>query len=363
MKETTNPAPPESSPILIGGAVQLTFDGVVLAPNDLSGDCSCAAGSTTVTMSYANAPLGGQNPQALTVWQYLGPEIGWIDLRDYQPPGTSIQVDSETKTVTAFSPFAGGIFSIGVTGGGGSSGGGGGGIGLPGAGIVLDLLAPVTAESTPPPPTTTPPSNTDQSSNPSGASTVTDNSNSTISSPTGQTNGPTTQSNGNASGQTATSGSTILQQSSSFPSDKGSAFNTTIPVPGIGNVILSFSNLGTERTFVVSVLKSPSALSALKITKTDNGKHEALFTLNNTKYDIVGPVLNISPADLKLNGAVTVTVPYNSTMVPAAGDNVRLLEYTGSAWEDVTTKPPADGKVVTGSLNTLGPLVAAVKAQ
>jgi hypothetical protein len=36
-----------------------------------------------------------------------------------------------------------------------------------------------------------------------------------------------------------------------------------------------------------------------------------------------------------------------------------MLQFSGNGWEDVTTNPPTDGHVVTGSLNGLGPSVAA----
>jgi hypothetical protein len=136
---------------LIGGAVELTFsDQVVLGPNDLTGpDCpeGTCLGKTTVTMSYANAPLGSKIEEAFTIWQNV-PGVGWLNLRDFQPPGSTIQVDTDKQTVTAHSPFKGGVFSIGID----SPGSGGGGIGFPGAGIVLDLVAPVTSTPQPPPP-------------------------------------------------------------------------------------------------------------------------------------------------------------------------------------------------------------------
>ncbi len=94
--------------------------------------------------------------------RYLGPDIGWIDLRDFQPAGTSIEVNPDTKTVTAFSPFKGGILSLGISASGG--GGGGGAIGLPGAGIVLDLIAPIVAD--------TPPSSPPSGEDPSGSSSA-----------------------------------------------------------------------------------------------------------------------------------------------------------------------------------------------
>ena len=157
----------------------------------------------------------------------------------------------------------------------------------------------------------------------------------------------------NASGATSTSLEAAQQQSTPF--------NTTIAVPGVGNVILSFSNLGSQRYLGVTVVK-PSDASSMNLTKLDNGEAEAVFTLNKTRYNIVGPILNIGPADLKLTGAVTLVIPYNSTLAPESGENIRMLEYTGSSWDDVTIKPPANGHIVTGSLTSLGPVVAAVRS-
>ena len=157
----------------------------------------------------------------------------------------------------------------------------------------------------------------------------------------------------NASGATSTSLEAAQQQSTPF--------NTTIAVPGVGNVILSFSNLGSQRNLGVTVVK-PSDASSMNLTKLDNGEAEAVFTLNKTRYNIVGPILNIGPADLKLTGAVTLVIPYNSTLAPESGENIRMLEYTGSSWDDVTIKPPANGHIVTGSLTSLGPVVAAVRS-
>ena len=99
-------------------------------------------------------------------------------------------------------------------------------------------------------------------------------------------------------------------------------------------------------------------LHTMNLTKLDNGEAEAVFTLNKTRYNIVGPILNIGPADLKLTGAVTLVIPYNSTLAPESGENIRMLEYTGSSWDDMTIKPPANGHIVTGSLTSLGPVVA-----
>lgn len=125
-------------------------------------------------------------------------------------------------------------------------------------------------------------------------------------------------------------------------------------------MILSFSNLGSQRAFVVSAVK-PSEASSMKTINLHNGA-AAVLTLNKTRYNLVGPILSISPVDLKLAGSVTVVIPYNSTIAPDSGEDIRILGYTGSSWVDMTTKPPANGHTVTGSLTSLGPVVAAVKS-
>ena len=70
----------------------------------------------------------------------------------------------------------------------------------------------------------------------------------------------------------------------------------------------------------------------------------------------------VGPLDSKFDGTATVTIPYNATLAPQASE-VKIFHYTGSSWEDVTTSPPADGHVVTGSLRSWGPVVAPIKSQ
>ena len=87
------------------------------------------------------------------------------------------------------------------------------------------------------------------------------------------------------------------------------------------------------------------------------------MTLDNTSYSLAGTVFVIGPTDSEFKGTAMVTIPYNATLAPQASE-VRMLQFSGTAWEDVTSKPPADGKVVTGSLSRLWELIApAVKSQ
>ena len=339
--------------VVIGNGMQVTFlDGADVALNSecesrgFSQGMGCG-GSTQITMSYANAPanLNGLPENSLTIWQFV-PLIGWINLADCPPCG-NIQRDPNAKTVTATSPFGPGVYVIGSPDAGGA-GGGGGGAGFPGAGVVLDLVAQIVAPPVGPPPipeqssVQSPTIQTPDSSNKTSASTFT----------TGVTRASLQQQVSNASGATVTPLVAAQQQNTPF--------NTTIAVPGVGNVTLSFSNLGSQRYLGVTVIK-PSDASSMNLTNFGNGEAEGVYTLNKTRYNIVGPILNISPADLKFTGALTLVIPYNSTLAPESGENIRMLEYTGSSWDDVTIKPPANGHIVTGSLTSLGPVVAAVR--
>ena len=169
---------------------------------------------------------------------------------------------------------------------------------------------------------------------------------------TGNANTSTTQETVKAAEQVSQNTGTATVSSSG---------NTTIVVPGSGDVIISFTKLGSGGTLSVSAVKTPSELSALKIAMGENGQG-TLTTVDNTPYSIAGDVFMVGPLDSKFDGTATVTIPYNATLAPQASE-VKIFHYTGSSWEDVTTSPPADGHVVTGSLSSLGPVVAATKSQ
>ena len=91
--------------------------------------------------------------------------------------------------------------------------------------------------------------------------------------------------------------------------------NRTISIPGEGNVTLSFASLVSGDNLYVSVIKTPSELVALNITNGTNHKGEMLTTLNKTRYSVIGTIFNIGPADIRLNGTITVSIPYNASLV------------------------------------------------
>jgi hypothetical protein len=326
---------------MIGNGVQVSSTGgAELGPGD----------STTVTLSYATAPANQVNGQesAIVIWEWT-PEAGWHDTREFG----ALDLNQGAKTVTGTSTLScnsGCVFVLGFNTGG--LGGGGGGFGLPGAGIILDIVAPLVAANPEPPTTTNPPSSTDVSLSTESTATTTDAVSQPVFSQSGSANTSTTQESVKTAEQSSQNTGTATVSSTG---------NTTIIVPGSGNVVISFTKLGSDGTLSVSAVKTPSELSALQIAMAENGQG-TLMTVDNTPYSIAGNVFMVGPLDSKFDGTATITIPYNATLAPQASE-VKILHSTGSSWEDVTTSPPADGHVVTGSLSSLGPVVAAIKSQ
>ncbi|MGA7142415.1 MAG: hypothetical protein WBX29_10455 [Nitrososphaeraceae archaeon] len=157
----------------------------------------------------------------------------------------------------------------------------------------------------------------------------------------------------------------IISTSSAIPSVTARSGNKTISVPEEGNVTLSYTSLLSQGELTALPVKTTSELAVMNITQGANHKPGKLMALDNTLYIPVGTVFIIAPTDARFNGTITVVIPYNMTLAgQQAGQDVKLLHYTGSTWEDVTTFPPANGHLVTGSLSTtLGPVVAAVKSE
>lgn len=344
------------SEVLVGNAINLTLsDGAQLAPNEATQPCldgffpvsvdSCG-GSITVSMSYANAPLNNQIPSQLTVFQKVGGT--WINVKDFG----SVTVDENTQTVTAVTPFGPGIFTIGANIGGG--GGGGGGLGFPGAGIVLDFLAPVTSAPPPSPPPSPPPATEPPSTEPDSTTSGVDQTTSQL--VDARLNSTGASSNQQGANARSSGGQASGTNDGSLAAKTG---NITIPVPGEGNITLVFSGLISQGGLSVQPVTDKSEIIALKIAKETPDKPGTLLTSNNTKFMSVGTVFKIVPTDARFNDTITVTIPYDAVL---GNSEVHMLQYTGSEWQDVTSTPPANGRTVTGNIDALGPVVAAVRS-
>jgi hypothetical protein len=247
-------------------------------------------------------------------------------------------------------------------GGGCGGGGGGGGLALPGDGVVLDLIVGVIQTETPSPsPSPSPSEPTMSPSNPPSATR-------SIPDPESDTNLNTTSFSTSSSNPITDSNPNIetLGESGSLASstDGKRNDNFTIFIPGEGNVTLNYLTLTSGENLTVSPLKTPSELAALNITNVQDSHHRSLSTLNNTHYSIISTVFSIGPNDAKVNGTITVSIPYKNTSLSGQNgeQDVRMFQYTGSAWEDVTSRPPASANSVTGSVSSVGPVVAAARS-
>ena len=176
---------------------------------------------------------------------------------------------------------------------------------------------------------------------------------------------PTTEASSLRTSNATSPAASIISTSSAIPSVTARSGNKTLSVPEEGNVTLSYTSLLSQGELTALPVKTTSELAVMNITQGANHKPGKLMALDNTLYIPVGTVFIIAPTDARFNGTITVVIPYNMTLAgQQAGQDVKLLHYTGSTWEDVTTFPPANGHLVTGSLSTtLGPVVAAVKSE
>lgn len=171
---------------------------------------------------------------------------------------------------------------------------------------------------------------------------------------------PTTEASPQRTSNATSATASIISTSSAISSVTARSGNKTISVPEEGNVTLSYTSLLSQGELTALPVKTTSELAVMNITQGANHKPGKLMALDNTPYIPVGTVFIIAPTDARFN-----VIPYNMILAgQQAGQDVKLLHYTGSTWEDVTTFPPVNGHLVTGSLSTtLGPVVAAVKSE
>ena len=281
----------------IGGAVELSFVDAQLGPE----------GSITVTMSYANAITRGQDPVSFRLF-HLENGAEWVDITLSDGDGNVIGVDTTAMTVTgqttSLSPFSIGVFT-------GVPGGAGGG-GFTGRGVVVDAVASI------------------------------------VRSGSGGGGG------GSSSSSTGASLSSVVTSLSA-----GLNVNVAATVTPSSTVNLQFDNVVTGGNIAIEE-KSPASLSSIfsEVTQT-NAK--VIFG-NGLIFTTLGTVFEISPSsDVSYQGMIGVTIPYDrDSLAGSSSSDVRLLHFNGKEWEDVTIHIDENAGTVTGLVNTLSPVVAAL---
>lgn len=95
----------------------------------------------------------------------------------------------------------------------------------------------------------------------------------------------------------------------------------------------------------------------------DNDDH-GMVRINGVNYATTGDVFDIDASAVKYDGTVDVTIPYDEGTVTAFGaeNEVRFLHYNTELgiWEDKTSSVDEVANTVTGALDSLSPVTAAI---
>ncbi len=272
-------------------------------------------GAMTITMSYANVEdLNPHNPVFLIILQRnvssLEPNT-WVDIT------TARDTPQETVTGSSnlLSQFAitSSVFFPGP-------GGGGGGLPRPGTGILLD----------------------------SGASIG------------GAIDSETDSGSGGGGG--GGSRSTTITRTTS-----GDDVETTVRTES-GTVAVQFESVkessGQLKVEANELSVFEDFFDELAFLPQDNDEH-GILRLDGSTYSTAGDVFDIDASSVNFEGDVMVTIPYDEGMVESFSKSemdVRFLHFNEDSgfWEDKTTGVDETANTVTGTLDSLSPVTAAI---
>jgi len=130
--------------------------------------------------------------------------------------------------------------------------------------------------------------------------------------------------------------------------------NITIPSTG-AQVSISFGGGATGSVAVEK--KTLSAINTqIPAAFTSVGSSTATFTVAGSAATTVGDVFEFDLSAASVSGSVTVTLPYNPSLVPS-GQSPTLFRWTGTAWEQATNVS-VTSNTITGTFSGLSPVVA-----
>jgi hypothetical protein len=75
-------------------------------------------------------------------------------------------------------------------------------------------------------------------------------------------------------------------------------------------------------------------------------------------FRFVGTIYDISHTGCPVSGPITVTIPYNESLIPGPESNLRLFHWYGSAWDDITTSVNTANNTISGTTMSLSPFGA-----
>jgi hypothetical protein len=276
----------------------------------------------TVVMSYVNVDLTNDEIILTDLFRVLelDPDGGvsgafeWFDITREDASGNK-DIDTIKKTVTGTTTFLSSFVVGHDVRAQGDPGRGGGGLPRPGTGILLDAVASVANDE-------------------SGR-----------------------ESNGGGGGG---SRSAVITQTYS-----GSNIETAVSTRS-GPVTIKFDSVQAESG---QLRVEPSELSAFAeifeeiATMADN--EHGMIHLGGVTYSSAGDIFDIDASEMSFDGMVEVTIPYDEnavTSLSGSESDVRFLHYDEEkgVWEDNTVSSDSLANTVTGRLDSLSPVLAAV---
>jgi len=271
-------------------------------------------------MSYSNVnPAGLDEPSIRLMQSETEPQDitrpEWIDISPPPLQGSrqSAGLDIDKKTIIGNTDFVSN-FTIAIPR---DPGGGGGGLPRPGTGIILDTVADIASENR--------------------------------------------GSGGGSGGGGGGSRSTGIAQT-----HPGNDVETTLSAPS-GPVTIRFETVQGDSGQLKVESKELSAFEDKfeEITVLEDNDEHGIVSLGGTTYSSTGDVFDIDASAIDFEGMIDVTIPYDENAVTAISgfeSDVRFLHYDEEkgVWEDNTVSSDALANTVTGRLDSLSPVLAAV---
>jgi hypothetical protein len=271
----------------------------------------------TITMSYSNVPdIDDALIDALEM-RVLQME-GGICLDEITAKDSDeniLGIDTEQNTVTGNTTTLGqfilGFPALSAPEAGcesGGPGGAGGGVAHPGAAVVLDAIVPIARAH-------------------------------------------------HGSGGAASSGSVLLMNSGSNVKSETTVGSDTV------TLVFDFVEPGSGHTKLTLV--DPSELADIfDVVSATQGEERRIVNVDQATFSMAGNIFDIDASAVKFEGMVRVVIPYDENVALSSGSesNIRILHYeeVQHRWEDATIAVNIQNNTVTGIMNSLSPVVAAV---
>lgn len=150
----------------------------------------------------------------------------------------------------------------------------------------------------------------------------------------------------------------------------GGTKTVTVNTPSGNSITIQISNVNTGGNAVVVKKDKDQIKSEIPAIFSTATSTTGTFSLSGATYQTRGELFDIDLSGLGTPGVdfsfpVDVTISYDdSGLTLSQEQQIRFMHWTGTAWEDVTANiannPNTNSNTITGRLNSLSPVVAAI---